>query len=106
MAILNGEGSIPAMVRGAGGAVATKGKNRADPRYDRLAVTATKTLENVFKAWGKFKFLTPRQLAMTENNLAEMFGAMPDSVRQISARSIVETWPEHEKKMLAKMLKG
>lgn len=106
MAILNGEGSIPAMVRGAGGAVATKGKNRNDPKYDVLCVSATRTIANVFKAWGSFKFTVPSRLAIAENNLAEMFGAMPDGVRKINARAIVETWPAHDKAMLAKMLKG
>jgi hypothetical protein len=106
MAILNGEGSIPAMVRGAGGAVATKGKNRNDPKYDVLCVSASKTIANVFKQWGSFKFTVPARLTIAENNLAEMFGAMPDQIRKINARAIVETWPEHDKKMLAKMLKG
>jgi hypothetical protein len=106
MAILNGEGSIPAMVRGAGGAVATKGKNRADPHYENLACTATRTVANVFRAWGSFKFRDDRQLAIAENNLAEMFGTMPDAVRKINARAIAESWPAHEKAMLAKMLKA
>jgi hypothetical protein len=105
-AILNGEGSIPAMVRGAGGAVATKGKNRRDPQYQFLVCTATRTVANVFKAWGSFKFSTPRQMSIAENNLAEMFGTMPDEVRKINARAIVETWPDHDKALLTKMLKG
>lgn len=89
--ILAGESSIPALLAGVGGKVATKGKNRKDPEYARLITSATKTVANAFRAWGHIKFLTPRHMAITENNLHEMLVSMPDNVRRMQAEVITET---------------
>jgi hypothetical protein len=105
-AILNGEGSIPAMVRGAGGAVATKGKNRVDANLNRLGPACTTSLVTVLKKWADFPKVHPRLQERILHNLEAGFSLLPPEVRKINADVIVETWPAHEKEALRRRLKS
>lgn len=103
--ILAGEAHIPTLYAGLGGRLATKGRRRHAPRYDFLARNASTTLVNVFKHWSEFEFSHERLEEKTAANIRELFAVAPDPVRQVQADVIVESWPEHERKALARRLK-
>jgi hypothetical protein len=105
-AILDDERAITAMNAGLAGKLATAGKKRADPKYHLLAPQSAVTMCSVFKSWGKINwgehtFQHTRALA----GLTAAFGAMPDEVRALNARAVLE-WPEHERTDLLKALKS
>jgi hypothetical protein len=92
-----------------GGAIATKGKRRADPNYAQIGASALTTVRRAFEGWEKIKWnpkdkRQSREWAM--DRATEMFNAMPDDLRECNAQSIVATWKPHQKQALLKALKA
>ena len=104
--IFAGEASIPALHAGVHGKIPTKGKNKRNAKYAKLAPKAAVTLANAFRKWTQLEFFNERAALKTDKALHDMFSVVPDTIRHMQADVIVDTWPAHERAELMKALRA